>query len=77
MKVAPFLDLVQVEVVSAQQKHQPLNSGHEAYAVILEEIDEFWLEVKKRPRNRNKQAMLEELIQIAAMCARTAFDLEL
>lgn len=57
--------------------HKPLNSSHEAYAVILEELDEFWAEVCKRRENRDRVAMLKELIQIGAMAQRAAEDIGL
>jgi hypothetical protein len=57
--------------------HGPLASAHEAYAVLVEEMDEFWDEVKKRSENRDKLAMRTELIQIAAMACRAIHDLGL
>ncbi len=57
--------------------HSPLHSVHEAYAVILEELDEFWEEVRKKQENRSKTAMRRELIQIAAMSIRAIKDLRL
>ena len=77
MKVTAFLEAVRTEVDRAQAKHAPMNSAHEAYAVILEELDEFKAEVWKQTRNRDTAHMAMELIQIAAMCARAASDLEL
>jgi hypothetical protein len=51
-----------------------LNSHHEAYSVILEELDEYWEEVRKRRTLRDPNAMYLELVQIAAMAARAAVD---
>lgn len=65
------------EADRAREKHKPMNSHHEAYAVILEELDEYWEEVRKKASERDPQAMLTELTQIAAMCVRTAVDLGL
>lgn len=48
---------------------------HEGYAVILEEIDELWDEVKKNQRNYDLAAMRKEAIQCAAMCIRFATEL--
>jgi NTP pyrophosphatase (non-canonical NTP hydrolase) len=60
---------IKQELDSANEKFPPFKSTHEAYAVILEEIDEFWDEVKKKePDFKN---MKKELIQIAAMCVKT------
>ena len=65
------------EVWRASCKHKPMNSAHEAYAVILEELDEFWDEVKKKSEERTQENLRTELIQTAAMCIRTIHDLGL
>ncbi len=57
--------------------HAKLNSAHEAYAVILEELDEFWEQVRMKREVRDPAAMLTELVQIAAMAQRAAEDLGL
>lgn len=70
-----FQQLMIEELIRAREKHPKKASVHEAYAVILEELDEFWdLVRQKHPR---KEQMLEELVQIAAMCQATVEDLEL
>jgi hypothetical protein len=67
-----FLADVDTELCRARDGHAPINSAHEGYSVILEELDEFWEEVKrKRP---DPGAMYAELVQVAAMAARTAVD---
>lgn len=63
------------ELERATKEYGPLINGHEAYAVILEELDEFWKEVKKKQPDRVN--MRKELIQIAAMVKRTYMDLDL
>jgi hypothetical protein len=68
------LSSVAVEVTRACSKHSPMASHHEAYAVILEEVDEYWEEVKKRQPDRER--LREELIQIAAMAVRAQMDCE-
>ncbi len=72
-----FSEIVAEELHWAKEKHPPIASVHEGYAVILEEVDEFWDEVKKKKKLRSKSAMREELVQIAAMAQRTAEDLNL
>lgn len=57
--------------------HPPLASLHEAYSVILEELDELWEHVRKRRQDRVPAETLKELVQIAAMCQRAAEDLGL
>lgn len=70
-----FYELVNAEYLSAARHHKPLNSLHEAYAVILEEVDELWDHVRQKASMRDRAAVLNELVQIAAMCQRTATDL--
>ena len=53
-----------------------MQSAHEGYAVLLEEVDELWDEVKKNPSkyaHRDKD-MRKEAIQIAAMAIRFVLD---
>jgi hypothetical protein len=69
-----FLRLVEQEVTRACRKHPPLHSLHEAYAVLLEEVDEFKEQVWQQTAARDRQAVLLELVQIAAMAMRTARD---
>lgn len=52
----------------------PINSLHEGYAVLKEEVDEFWQEVMKKRKDRSKAALYKELVQVAAMAQRTAED---
>lgn len=63
------------ELVRAAMKHGSFNSAHEGYAVLLEEVDELWEEVKKggsQPRSVEK--MRTEAVQIAAMALRFIND---
>lgn len=69
-----FEELQRREIEFARSGHKPINSVHEGYAVILEELDEFWEEVRKKRCDRSKARMVEELVQIAAMAQRTAED---
>lgn len=71
-----FLELVAADLAKARSKHPGgMNSPHEAYGVILEELDEFWDLV--REQKPSKERMLEELISVAAMCNRAAEDLRM
>jgi hypothetical protein len=58
--------------------HAAMNSPHEAYAVLLEEVDEYWDEVKRynpnKPGRDTRPRQREELIQIAAMAVRAIYD---
>lgn len=66
-------DLV-TEIEMATEKFPPMNSAHEGFAVLKEEVDELWDEVKKKPEVRNLQNMRKEAIQIAAMALRFIAD---
>jgi hypothetical protein len=72
--LAVFLADVEAELASARGEHAPLYSHHEAYAVILEELDEYWDEVRKHPSQRDPTALYAELVQIATGAARAAID---
>lgn len=69
--------LVEMEVARASSKHPPMNSHHEAYAVISEEFNvEYWAEVCKGGGTpRDPEALKLELVQTAAMCFRALTDL--
>lgn len=68
--VARVLDDVREEVQRAEAKFPPFNSAHEGYAVILEELDELWEEVKRNGSVRDTERMRLEAIQVAAMAVR-------
>jgi len=69
------LDEIANEVKSAQQKYHPFNSNHEGYAVLLEEVDELWDEIKESKDIKATAGMKKECIQIAAMAVRFIEDL--
>lgn len=47
-----------------------MNSAHEGYAVLLEEVDELWDHVKTRQPDRDLNKMTKEAVQVAAMAVR-------
>jgi hypothetical protein len=76
-----LLKSIEQEVRRARELHRPTNTLHEGYAVILEEVEEFWDEVKVNPKKLDTASqdkridnMRKELIQVAAMCIRTILD---
>ena len=69
-----FPDFVKNELERAREQNAPINSVHEGYGVILEEVDEFWAEVCKKKAERDPVNMFNELVQIAAMAQRVAED---
>lgn len=62
---------VKIEVLRAQNKFAPFNSTHEGYAVIAEELDELWDDVKANKVG----AAADEAEQVAAMAVRFILDL--
>lgn len=70
-----FKTLVDEELAKVRSRHKSQQSVHEGYAILLEEVDEFWDEVKKKQSNRDPEAMLSELVQIASSAQRTAEDI--
>ncbi len=69
-----FEELVKTELSFARNMFSGISSPHEGYAVILEEVRELEAQVFMKPELRNTRSMLKELVQIAAMCQRTAED---
>jgi len=59
------------EYIKAKAKYnRPFASHHEAYAVILEELDELWDEIKKKEINYDLKAQRKEAMQVGAMILR-------
>jgi hypothetical protein len=53
--------------------HPEFTSKHHGYAVLLEELEELWDEIKKK--KSSKPAMRDEAVQVAAMAMRFIHDL--
>lgn len=53
----------------ARQKHAPMQSAHEGYAVLLEEVDELWDEIKawQPGADFDYSKMRKEALHVAAM----------
>lgn len=62
------------EALNTSRKWPAMNSAHEAYAVLLEEVDELWDHVKTNQSKRNLNDMRKEAIQVAAMALRFAAE---
>lgn len=60
------LQMVKTELLRANRKFPPFTSPHEGYAVILEELDEMWGDIKN---NLTSHSVLES-IQVAAMAVK-------
>ena len=65
-----FLDAVMDELRSAYAKHGIGQWGrHEFYAVLKEEVDEVWQDIKT---DAPQEKLMKEIVQVAAMCLRYA-----
>jgi len=71
--VDAIMGMVRRELVSAQAQYGAFHSAHEGFAVILEEVDELWAEVRKR--EKDKKALRTEAVQVAAMAVRFVLDI--
>ncbi len=69
------MEIIEDELETATRKFGSFASAHEGYAIIREEVDELWDEIKsdKLPYSRERQ--LTEAKQVAAMAARYILDL--
>jgi hypothetical protein len=70
LQVREILD----ELMRAEAKFPAFHSAHEGYAILLEEADELWEEIKKSPINRRPTEMRKEAVQVAAMALRFIRD---
>jgi hypothetical protein len=68
-------DAVMAELEFARTNFPPMRSEHEGYAILLEEVEELWDEIKKSPKKRDAAALRKEAIQVAAMALRFINDL--
>lgn len=68
---------VQKELEHAMSKYPPFNSAHEGYAIIKEELDELWEQVKLKQSTKGRSELMEkEAIQVAAMAVRFLLDMK-
>lgn len=82
--MSEFAKMVRAELIAARAKFAATDLGykhgkpHYFYAVILEELEEFWKLVMGDAADKDpdgKFKMLKELIQISAMAQRAAEDM--
>lgn len=74
MFTSEAVDLARAELLRATEKFGRFASAHEGYAVILEEMDELWAEIKAKD-GYSSGRLRKEAIQVAAMALRFLIDL--
>lgn len=72
-----FCALVQRELSKASASYAPMANIEHAYTTILEEVQELFDEIRRKPKDRDWPKICAELVQIAAMAQRTAEDLRI
>lgn len=65
------------KMLEAEEKYGEFASGHEAYGVMMEEMEELWNEIKKKPYKRDANTMIIESIDIAAVAIRFAYQISI
>lgn len=75
MNTNKAIQLILAEYDIAHEKYIPMLSPHEGYAIILEELDELWDEIKKKPDKVSKDRLKKEVTQVGAMALRFLVDL--
>lgn len=73
MKESTAFKLVKDELDRATELHGEFSSPHEGYAILLEEVDELWEEIKTH--NATTHRGTSEAVQTAAMAIRFLIDL--
>lgn len=66
---------VKAELLRARTQYDPFTSAHEGFAVLKEEVDELWDDVRlKQSDPARKERIRHEAIQVAAMAVRIIHD---
>jgi NTP pyrophosphatase (non-canonical NTP hydrolase) len=66
---------VEAELIRARANHWDMNSAHEGYAILLEEVHELWDEVRRKDDQHDLARMRAEACQVAAMAIRFMTDI--
>lgn len=63
------------DAIIQMAKWPKFNSAHEGFAVLYEEVDELWEEVRLKQTKRSVENMRKEALQVAAMAIRFAAEI--
>jgi len=75
LKESVAVNLVLDELRKAEVYGDPLLNFHNGYAVLLEELDELWDEIKKKSHLIDNKKLIKEATQIGAMALRFLIEL--
>lgn len=70
MSPLEFCEIAIASANRAERLHGPIQSNHHAHGILLEEIEEYWDEVRKRHEARDYDAIFNELVDIGTCCVR-------
>lgn len=71
MKREEIIQLIETELMSTDRDKPRFHSTHEGYAVLKEEVDELWDEIKaSKSFDKANRMMVNEAIQVAAMAIK-------
>lgn len=69
------LEDTEAELRKAITSYPSFHTAHEGYAILLEEVDELWAEVKKKQGSEARpERIRKEAVQVAAMALRLILD---
>jgi hypothetical protein len=63
------------EYESAKAEYSPFTSHHEGWAVIKEQLDEVWDEIKKKRGTKSQEKIMKEVLHVGAMSLRFLMEL--
>lgn len=75
MTLVDIFKEVDGEVMFAIAHFPDFNSAHEGYAILKEEVDELWDEIKDNKAEGSNERQRKEAIQVAAMAIRFVLDI--
>lgn len=71
-----IINAIENEFMDATREFGAFHNAHEGYAVLLEEVNELWDNIKlNQKKNPNRLKLVkQEAIQVAAMAIRLIYD---